>query len=283
MIPLNIVSKTEEINLYNQNNDQGHLLVNEPLYNHTSQNDSLKHFQLKIDKSQNSFDLKYDNSKESGNDYMFGIKSPSIKSKYFAIGTNSNINEISKENMNSNSRDLTKKKLSIEKINEEVEKSQKKGILNKIVLEKKLKIEVSKMQNDKEEKEKKKMINNNKQSLFKLTQPLSPKKRLLNGLSLKEKIKKKNQKKNKLQKNNNLNKKFYNLKKSTPKKCYNPVTSTPPVQPNLYGSTYMGQRPSLPFGQFQNPFGHPGIYMNPMNQFSVKKGKLDFIFLKNNF
>lgn len=226
LIPLNIASKTEDINLYQPENC-GHVLVAEPRPDAPSLRDSQKNFKLRIGGSQPSFDMKFDYSKESGNEYLIGRQSPSIKSKHFVERP---LLEESKENVvgSSSTSGQGKSRRGTSESTEE-----KRKISKKAILENKLKLELGKM--DEQVK----------------PEPTGFK------AKLHKKMRKQRAKDDK--------------QATTRPGQYNQIPSTVSVQnADLYNPAYVGHAPNLHYGQFQAPFGHPGMYMN---QLPVKEGK----------
>ena len=208
--------------------------------------------------------MKFEYSKESGgNDYMFGINSPSINSKHFLPGSSQGASkEIGEE------KDLP---LRIPEIQEEPEASQPKAIRNNLTLEKKLQMKVHKICSMEEGNETKENKNQeNKNSLFKITGKSKGKKNTFRSKFKEKLMKEKNKQKN--PETSNLNKKFYDLPQSNCEQPFKQVPTQTPVQANLYGTSYLDPRGSLGFGQFQSQFGYPGIYMNPIGQFPCQEG-----------
>jgi hypothetical protein len=267
LVPMTIASKTEEINLYNpENHHRPHLFTDPQPKDNPSLRDSQRNFQLKIGGSQESIgNMNF--SKESGNEPLFGINSPSINSKHFMAGNSSSNNENEEVNIESN-KNSDKKEIN--------EKPQSDKNQNKNTLEKKLHLKMHKMDLLDDQLSPKENKNDaNKNSILTMTGQKKPKMK-----SIKDKFKEKmlkNKLKLKQGENNNLNKKFYNLPQSFGNNQFNQVPSGMQVNPNLYGARYSSQRTSVGFGQFPGHFGYQGIYMNPVNQFPRKEGIMIYV------
>lgn len=259
LIPANIASKTEDINLY-QPGERGHELVSAPRGDAPSLRDSQRNFQLRIGGSQPSFDMKFDYSKESGNEYNIGRKSPSIESRHFVerfrpIG--SRLNEAP-------SSGRSAKQPSIEAHSESNE--DRREMSKRTFLENKLKLEVGKLKNEPQKKPKAKAKNHNKaKSKKKLKVKDKDKAKTKSkpaGGGFKAKLHKKIQKQ-----------RAQEDKQPVPRpNQYNQVPSTVAVQSaELYNPAYMGGRGNMHYAQYTGSFGHPGMYMNRL---PMKEGEI---------